>query len=86
LRTSPIPPYNNSSIGLSEETGPAVQSAMSKWSRFRTIQTREYIAVFSRTEKKKKKQPTPYSFSVTFFLPFGLRPFFILLQINTHNK
>jgi hypothetical protein len=26
--------------------------------------------------------PTPYSFSVTFFLPFGLRPFFILLQIN----
>jgi hypothetical protein len=20
--------------------------------------------------------PTPYSFSVTFFLPFGLRPFF----------
>jgi hypothetical protein len=30
--------------------------------------------------------PTPYSFSVTFFLPFGLRPFFILLQINTQKK
>jgi hypothetical protein len=27
--------------------------------------------------------PTLYSFSVTCFLPFGLRPFFILLQINT---
>ncbi len=26
--------------------------------------------------------PTPHSFSVTFFLPFGLRPFFILLKIN----
>jgi hypothetical protein len=26
--------------------------------------------------------PTPYSFNVTFFLPFGLRPFFILLQLN----
>jgi hypothetical protein len=30
--------------------------------------------------------PTPYSFSVTFFLPFGLRPFFMLLQINTHKQ
>jgi hypothetical protein len=39
-------------------------------------------------EKKKSLSfsafPTPHSFSVTFFLPFGLRPFFILLQINTH--
>jgi hypothetical protein len=26
--------------------------------------------------------PTPDSFRVTFFLPFGLRPFFILLKIN----
>jgi hypothetical protein len=26
--------------------------------------------------------PTPHSFSVTFFLPFDLRPFFILLKIN----
>ncbi len=30
--------------------------------------------------------PTPHSFSVTFFLPFGLRPFFILLKINTHVR
>jgi hypothetical protein len=30
--------------------------------------------------------PTPYSFSVTFFLPFGLRPFFILLKINDRGR
>jgi hypothetical protein len=35
-------------------------------------------------ESPRKKNVT-LSFSVTFFLPFGLRPVFILLQINTHT-
>jgi hypothetical protein len=29
---------------------------------------------------------TPHSFSVTFFIPFGLRPFYILLKINLLNS
>jgi hypothetical protein len=33
-------------------------------------------------KKNKKEHITPHGFSVTFFLPFGLRPFFILLKIN----
>jgi hypothetical protein len=35
---------------------------------------------------KKKLFSTPHSFSVTFFIPFGLRPFFILLKIKEPKK
>ena len=45
LRTSPIPPYNNSSIGLSKETGPDV----------RNLDQAGNIAVLSRTGRPKKK-------------------------------